>query len=88
MPVVAYATTVTDMSPTPDTREPIAAEVRAAMARRRITQGELAKRIGMSRAALSPRLAGHQAFDTDQLLKICAVLEVELVSLFPDEVSA
>lgn len=85
MSAVAYATTVAFMFPQNPDREAIAAEVRAAMARRRMNQRTLADAIGLSRAALSPRLAGQQAFDTDQLAKIAEALEVDFLSLFPEE---
>lgn len=59
-----------------NSREEVAAEVRAAMGRKNMTQSALATEIKMSRAALSERLSGQRAFDTDELDAIGAVLGV------------
>jgi len=67
-----------------DYRQAIAAEVRAAMARQRVTQADLAARIGIGRPTLSERLSGQRAFDTDQLLAISAALGVDFLSFFPE----
>jgi len=64
-----------------DTRQAIAAEVRAALARKQIKQSDLAEAVGMSQAALSERLRGHRAFNTDQLADIAGVLGLDLYEL-------
>lgn len=71
-----------------DYRQAIAAEVRAAMARQRFTQAQLAECIGIGRPTLSERLAGQRPFDTDQLLAISLALGVEFQSFFPDHSAA
>lgn len=81
MPAVAYETTV-QLVNHPD-REAIAGEVRAAMARRRVTQAQLARRIGVSRTSLSERLNGAKAFNTDQLMQISQALGVPFLDLLP-----
>lgn len=64
-----------------DYREAVAAEVRAAMGRKRMTQAALASAVGMSRPALSDRLACRRPFDTDQIVGICAALELDPAEL-------
>lgn len=64
-----------------DYREAVAAEVRAAMGRKRMTQATLAAAAGMSRPALSDRLACRRPFDTDQLVGICAALDLDPAAL-------
>lgn len=64
-------------------REAIAGQVRAEMARRRVTAASLARRIGVSRTALGERLNGDKAFNTDQLFAIANVLEMAFIDLFP-----
>jgi transcriptional regulator with XRE-family HTH domain len=75
------------MSDSPTNREQIAAEVRAALARKRpkMTQGELAERIGISRVALSERLNGYRPFDVDQLYRISDALDVPFMAFFGGE---
>lgn len=64
-----------------DYREAVAAEVRAAMARERMTQAVLAQRAGMSRPALSDRLACKRPFDCDQIIRICIALDLDPLDL-------
>lgn len=62
-------------------RQIIAGEIRAAMARAGVNQSGLADRISMSRPALSTRLAGKRAFNTDHVFEIAEALGVEPLSL-------
>ncbi|MFT3871100.1 MAG: helix-turn-helix transcriptional regulator [Nocardioides sp.] len=71
-----------------ETREAVAAEIRAAMARKRLTRGELAQRLGVARTTLADRLDANRPFDTDMLAAICGELEIDLLSLFPVSASA
>lgn len=64
------------------TRTEVAAEVRAAMGRHRVTQAALAEKIGVSRATLSERVSGARAFTTDELVVICEVLGLDFLTLF------
>lgn len=48
----------------------MAAEVRAWMGRRRVTQTELAAVLGKSQPYVSRRLSGEVAFDTDDLYRL------------------
>jgi transcriptional regulator with XRE-family HTH domain len=65
-------------------REAVAAEVRAATARYRMSQSKIAKALGISQPALSRRYSGVIAFDTDELFGIAKLLNVPLSELLPD----
>lgn len=72
-------------------REQVAEEVRVAMARRRISGAELARRLGRSQTFVQKRLDGRQAFDVDDLEAVCAVLglsPIELLAGLPFRSSA
>lgn len=65
----------------------VAAEVRAEMARQKVSQETLCLRIGMSQSTLSRRMTGEYPFDTTELATIAAALGVP-VSRFLNEVAA
>jgi transcriptional regulator with XRE-family HTH domain len=69
------------MTRTPPTRQVVAAEVRAAMARADVNQVILADAIGISRGGLSERLNAIRPFNTDQLVAIADYLKVDVFSL-------
>lgn len=71
--------TVSPMS-TPDT-ESVAAEVRAALARRQITQTTLAEVTGRSQAYWSRRLSGRQPMSVADLTTVADLAAVPLASL-------
>lgn len=77
--------TVALMKATNATREAIAAEVRAGLARKRMTQAELADALNMGLPTLSRRLNGHQPFNTDQLIAISRVLGIAFAMFFEGE---
>lgn len=56
-------------------------EIRAGLARRRVTQDQLAAAIGISQATMSRRLAGTQPFTVPELERVAAFLDVPLGSL-------
>jgi transcriptional regulator with XRE-family HTH domain len=56
-------------------------EVRAAMARRRVSQGELADHLEVSQAAISRRLSGEVAWSVPELISIALFLDVAAESL-------
>ena len=62
-------------------REEIAANVRAAMAYRRVEQAEIATVIGKSRTATSTRVNGQSNFRINELQAIAAHLEIPLEQL-------
>lgn len=61
----------------------VAGQVRAEMARARISGTQLAEKIGRSHPYVSRRLMGSVAFDTDDLAAISEALGVSVVSLMP-----
>jgi len=61
-----------------------AANIRAELARRRITQEEFAERIGMGRTSVTAMLLGQTAITLPKLERIAAVLEVEPSKLLND----
>lgn len=63
--------------------ERVAAEVRAAAARRRMSGAQLADRLGMSQMAMSRRMSGRMPFRVDELAALAAVLEVDVRDLIP-----
>lgn len=65
----------------PPLRQYVAAEVRAALARRRMSAVALAAAMGRSRSYLSRRLTGETALDTDDLDAIAHLVGVPLVEL-------
>lgn len=64
-------------------REAIGAEVRAGLARKGLTQKDLAAALGMTGTTLSGRIRGRSAFDTDELATIARVLDLSIADLFP-----
>ena len=64
-------------------REVIAEELRAVLARRRLSASELARRMGVSQPYISRRLTGDTALDIDDLEQIAGILGMEIADLFP-----
>lgn len=56
--------------------ERVAAEVRAELARQRVSQETFSQRIGMSQSTLSRRLTGEIPFDTTELARVAEALGV------------
>jgi transcriptional regulator with XRE-family HTH domain len=54
------------------------ANVRAEMARRKISQEAVAQTLGLSQASVSARLRGVTPFRVDELLRIADLLDVPL----------
>ncbi len=61
----------------------VSTEIRADMARSRVTQADLAKRLGVSQPAVSRRLNGELPWDLDQLESICALFDAPLGRYLP-----
>lgn len=57
------------------------ANVRGEMARRGVTQAQLAKVLGLSQAAVSARLRGETPFDINELARIAGFLDVPVERL-------
>lgn len=67
------------------TAERTGANVRAEMARRGLSQIELAQQLGMSQSMLSYRLSGKTVFNIDELTRVAAALEVPLTALVAEQ---
>jgi transcriptional regulator with XRE-family HTH domain len=70
------------------TAETVAANVRAEMARRRVTQADLAELLNVSQQAISRRVSGRTAFGLDDLAKLADHFGVPLVALIGTGVAA
>lgn len=64
-------------------RERTAEEIRVLLARRHISAAELARRTGMKQPYISRRMTGEVAWDVDDLERIAAVLDVDVIDLMP-----
>jgi len=65
------------------TTEYVAGEVRAAMARKRVTVTDLAEATGVSRRHMTRLLNGQATLDVEQLARISQALDVSYESLWP-----
>lgn len=74
---------VTTVSEPREPHELVAAEVRAEMARQRITQTEMARRLGTNQAFINRRLVGEVPFNITTLAKIGDVLGVPVTHFMP-----
>lgn len=63
--------------------EYVAEEIRALLARKRMSATSLARTLQVSQTYVWRRLTGETAFDLSDLEKIAAVLEVEVADLLP-----
>jgi transcriptional regulator with XRE-family HTH domain len=75
---------VTDIG-TPLT-ERVAEEIRAWMGRRKLSQAELARQLGVSKMWVSYRLNGTQPIDLNDLDRIARILGVGVADLLPPDV--
>lgn len=71
------------MSTAPSLTQLVATEVRAEMARQRISGVQLAERLGRSQAYLARRLMGDVSFDLSDLEAIAAELDVDVWQFLP-----
>jgi transcriptional regulator with XRE-family HTH domain len=69
------------MTPPATLRERVAGEIRAEMARRRLSGRELARRTGKSAPYWSRRMTGEVAFDLDDLEEVAGLLDVPVSRL-------
>lgn len=67
-------------------RERVAEELRALLARRKVTPTELGRKLGRSQTWVWRRLEGEVAFDLNDLEAIADVLGVAVAELFPPDV--
>ncbi|WP_078345146.1 helix-turn-helix domain-containing protein [Mycobacteroides chelonae] len=61
----------------------VAAEVRANLARNRVSQVEAAGVAGIGQASMSRRLAGEYPFTVDELFRLADHLKIDVRSFFP-----
>jgi len=66
----------------------VAEEVRSLMARRRISQIEVARHLRIGQSSVSRRLQAQYPFTVDELYRLCDLLEVSPSELLPDKASA
>lgn len=59
----------------------VADNIRAEVARRKLSQVKLAEQVGIRQQALSRRLNGTTPFRIDELVRIAAVLDIPLAEL-------
>ncbi len=76
---------VPHMEPTPTAARigAVAAEVRAHLARQRVTQNAAAEATGIGAASMSRRLAGEYPFTVEELFSLADLLRVDIRSFFP-----
>lgn len=67
--------------PTQDSAQRVADNIRAEVARRRISQTVLAEKVGIRQQALSRRLNGSTPFRIDELARIADALDIPLTEL-------
>ena len=67
----------------PTTREAIAAEVRASLARSAQSALWLAERSGISKTSLSLKLKGQRSFSVEELLAVADALGIDAGALLP-----
>jgi DNA-binding Xre family transcriptional regulator len=70
--------------PQADRRERVADEVRAHMARQKLSAAKLSATVGIPKATLSRKLNGKTPFLVDELMSICDVLDVDMTDLLRD----
>lgn len=83
---ISRVATKHDAMSTSTVSEWVAGEVRAHIARQRITGVELAKRMGASQRYVSRRLKGDTPIDVDDLVRIADALDVPVTDLLPSTV--
>lgn len=76
------------MTASPTLADGIASEIRAEMARQRISGAAIAQKLGVSDMYLSRRLTGEVAFDVTDLERVAGALGVSVMQLIPTQVRA
>lgn len=73
------------MATTTEIRQRIAAEVRAEMARQRLTQRDVAKVLDLTQPAVQLRLVGTRAFRAEELVKLADALGVPAAQFLAED---
>lgn len=63
-------------------RDHLTDEVRAGLARRSLTQEQLAIHLGLSRNAVNKRLTGQRSFSHVEVVQVAELLQVSVASLY------
>lgn len=66
-----------------EVRRHVTREIRVAMIRLDLTQGELFDALGWAKSTYSPKMQGHLPFTIDELVMLCDQLGIELADLLP-----
>jgi transcriptional regulator with XRE-family HTH domain len=66
-----------------DVREEVAAEVRAQLARKRVSGASAAAQLDVTQIYLWRRLSGRVAFDVNDLTALARLLDVPVTAFFP-----
>lgn len=66
-----------------EVRRHVTTEIRVAMLRLGVTQGQLFDALGWAKSTYSPKMQGHMPFTIDELVLICDQLDIELADLLP-----
>jgi Uncharacterized conserved small protein len=76
------------MATTAEIRQQIAAEVRAEIARQRLSQRQIAEILGMVQPAVQLRLAGTRPFRAEELVQLADALGVPVSKFVPESIVA
>ena len=79
-------TEVTDRATNDGIRTQVSDEVRAWLGRRRRTQSDLARYLGIAKSAVSIRMSGAREFSISELVDIAAWLDISLAELLGPEI--
>jgi len=66
-----------------EVRRHVTREIRVAMIRLGVTQGQLFDALGWPKSTYSPKMQGHAPFTIDELVMLCDQLGIELADLLP-----
>lgn len=66
----------------------VGASVRAELARRKLTQGDVARWLGISQASVSDRLKGKTPFRIDELMTIAEEIGIPLAAMLTEKAGA
>jgi transcriptional regulator with XRE-family HTH domain len=74
-------------APTTTLNERVAEEIRALLARRRLTATDLARLTGMTQRSIARRVSGEKVIDIDDLARIAAALDCQIADLLPTDLA-
>jgi ribosome-binding protein aMBF1 (putative translation factor) len=83
-----YRERMNDAQADPEIREYVATEVRAELARQRLSVTEAARRLGWGQTVLYRRVTGEIAFEASELAQVARLLGVPIEKFFPGDLNA